>query len=115
LKATFVRLTTGVFTLIASAVLFAQSGAIRVTVPFEFVAGEQKMPAGEYNIEETGPSGTLILHALAGKQTTIVTSGPGFVKDGAPGLTFERHGDTVYLSRVHIGGASARLLTLHVK
>ena len=49
-----VSVTFALFVLLTSA--FAQTGAIRVTVPFDFTVGRQTLAAGEYRVAINGTS-----------------------------------------------------------
>ena len=43
--------------LLMSAAAQAQTTHIKVSVPFEFTAGDVQLPAGEYEVEAMGPWG----------------------------------------------------------
>lgn len=96
---------------------FAQVGnALRVHIPFDFIAGGQKMAAGDYIVDESGEAGALVVRCLATRQSAIVLSAPASARtpEGNPGLTFERHNGNVYLSRVLAFGSAPRAIAVRL-
>jgi hypothetical protein len=88
---------------------------LRAIVPFEFVVGGQKLPAGEYTIQESLESGMLVLHLVGSKQTLMLLSEPAGVNvsDREPGLVFERRNGEARLVRMQpSSGGIARILPI---
>ena len=113
MKKTIVRFAFSLTALFASANVFAEShGLLRVSVPFEFTVAGTRMPAGDYSIEQTGGSGTLLIHCLSAKRSILVLSSPGTVASGSheASLTFERQNGTPALTKVLTDSAIARSL-----
>ncbi|WP_433975965.1 hypothetical protein [Tunturiibacter lichenicola] len=62
--------------LLMSAAAQAQTTHIKVTVPFEFAAGNVQLPAGKYEVEAMGPWGgpALSVHNLNSNAGSVVLS-----------------------------------------
>lgn len=88
--------------LFAAAAGFAQEASLLVKIPFDFVVVGQKMPAGEYSIEQSPLAGTITLRCLTSNRTSIVIGEPGSVRytEGEPRLRFEKRNGEVHLVRV---------------
>jgi len=92
-----------VFVLLTSA--WAQTGAVRATVPFDFTVGKQTLPAGEYRVTINGP-GLLQVARIAGPGAVSVMTnltGGGPSQDSSPRLVFHRYGRRHFLSIAWIG------------
>jgi hypothetical protein len=90
------------FVLLASA--FAQTGAIRVTVPFDFTVGKQTLAAGDYKVSISGS----LLHVarIDGRAASTVSTnytGGGANQDLTPRLIFHCYGNRHFLSVAWIG------------
>ena len=97
-------------TLAATCAAHAQTAArIVVNVPFDFVVGQQTLPAGTYNVKQmTGNNDKLLLLQSAdGHKAQIVLTSP--VETGASveaaRLDFHRYGHMNFLFRVWTPGA----------
>jgi len=83
---------------------FAQTGAIRVAVPFDFTVGRQTLAAGEYRV---AISGSLLQVAridgpgVASVSTNYTGGGP--YQDLTPRLVFHCYGNRHFLSAAWIG------------
>jgi len=82
---------------------------LAVNIPFDFVAGNMQLPAGEYMVKVSAPTHTLIL--ISRKDSTA----SGFVNTNAAvssepqsesKLVFNRYGDRYFLSQVWTEGNS---------
>ncbi len=62
--------------LLMSAAAQAQTTRLKITVPFEFTAGNVQFPAGEYEVTSVGPWGgsTLSVHNVNSNAATLVLS-----------------------------------------
>ena len=91
------------FVLLTSA--FAQTGAIRVTVPFDFSVGKQTLAAGEYRVTINGTS-LLNVARIDGPGVAIVSTnytGGGPNQNLSPRLIFHTYGNRHFLSEAWIG------------
>ena len=90
---------------------FAQTVPIRVTVPFDFTVGDQRLPAGEYRVAILNDSALRVLRmdgsSVASVVTTYINGGPN--QDPTPKLVFHRYGDRRFLSQVWTGEAGREL------
>jgi hypothetical protein len=87
--------------------LSAESALLTVSVPFEFVAGNTVMPAGNYTIEEPSIHGVLMLRGNQPNSTAImiaVNGGPSTATHA--GVTFSRRGSAIVLSTIAVPGGS---------
>jgi hypothetical protein len=82
---------------------------LAVNIPFDFVAGNMQLPAGEYMVKVSAPTHTLIL--ISRKDSTA----SGFINTNAAvssepqsesKLVFNRYGDRYFLSQVWTEGNS---------
>ncbi|MGB7283229.1 MAG: hypothetical protein WBE13_13275 [Candidatus Acidiferrum sp.] len=79
---------------------------MKVNIPFDFVAGDRALPAGEYTVTVSGPSHTLILNdrrdsasAILGSHAVLAAAAQSQTK-----LIFNRYGDRHFLSQVWTEG-----------
>jgi len=99
------------FTLMVSSA-FAGSAAMRITVPFEFYAGTDKLPAGEYTfemasgLEQTGSMVTI--RTAEGTGMCMLLSVPGADPTYSK-LLFNKYGSKHFLSSVSIKGYKSDL------
>jgi hypothetical protein len=91
-----------IFGALACAGLHAQSVDMRVTIPFDFRAGNTLMPAGEYEVHGQGPF--VILRLADGGRPSV-----GLITNGATGadptradarLDFNRYGNAYFLTTI---------------
>jgi hypothetical protein len=90
------------FVLLTSA--FAQTGAIRVTVPFDFTVGRQTLAAGEYRVAISGS--LLQVARIDGPGVSTVSTnhtGGGPNQDLTRRLVFHCYGNRHFLSVAWIG------------
>lgn len=91
------------------------SETLRVRVPFQFVAGSQTLPAGEYAIEKMNDTGLLVLQGLGMKKaaTVVFTVPVNYSPAGAiPGLVFSGDNSHRVLSRILLQGGEASVIGL---
>src|SRR6478736_4771036 len=98
--------------LLLSAAAHAQTTQLKVTVPFDFTAGDSVLPAGDYDVQSLGPWGgkALSIHSVNSNAGTLVLSNSresAKTSDRAR-LVFYRYGDQYFLGEVwtvgtHIG------------
>jgi len=90
------------FVLLASAV--AQTGTIRVHVPFDFIAGTQTLAAGDYKVSINGS--LLQMARIDGSGVAMVSTnltGGGPNQDMTPRLVFHCYANHCFLSVAWIG------------
>jgi hypothetical protein len=83
---------------------FAQTGAIRVSVPFAFTAGKRTMPAGDYRVTVNGSFLQLMnvdAKAVSNMMTNYTGGGPN--ENQAPRLVFHCYGSHRYLTEAWVG------------
>ncbi len=82
---------------------------LTVTIPFEFVAGDKTMPAGEYTIKTVGPTNAIILIDAKDGDLSAYLGSHAAVSSGIQiesKLVFNRYGDRYFLSQVWSAGYS---------
>ena len=89
--------------LLAAFVAHAQSSRpINVRVPFDFVAAERALPAGDYTVTPAFSDHTMLIRSTDSKHAlfviTIGAQSPDFQK--VPKLIFHRYGKYYFLSEV---------------
>ena len=98
--------------LLMSAAAHAQTTQLKVTVPFEFIAGDTVLPAGDYDVQAIGPWGgkTLSIHNVTSNEGTLVLSNScqSAKTSDSNKLVFYRYGQQYFLAKVwtvntHIG------------
>jgi len=83
---------------------FAQTGAIRVTVPFDFTVGKQTLPTGNYRVAISGSQlqvARMDGPGVASVSTNYTGGGPN--QDLTPRLVFHCYGNRHFLSVAWIG------------
>jgi len=87
------------------------AGEIRLKVPFDFYAGTQQLPAGEYTVRHVSSTGDALLrvenrHSSA--SATVLTfrvQSPAAPERGQ--LVFQKYGEQYFLTQVWTGGGDA--------
>ncbi len=88
---------------------FAQTPTYKADIPFQFLAGDRSMPAGEYRVVVVPWTNRIEMYAPDGVATLFF---PGWTAGGTnhPGtLTFARYGSRVFLRSVEVGGRNVHL------
>jgi len=90
---------------------YAQSPVTRASVPFEFAAGGEMMPAGEYTVD-VPVSGVLVLHGSSNNSVVLLTVSSGLAtpSDSAK-LLFERRAGVAFFAGVDGPNQSIRLVS----
>jgi len=98
-----------VFTLFAG-FGFAGTATMRISIPFDFYAGDQQLPAGEYTFQMGSPlaqtSSVVTVRAKGGAGLCILATQPGTDAADAK-LLFNKYGNRHFLSSVSIRGLKA--------
>ena len=86
------------------AVAHAQTTHLNVTVPFEFTVGDTTLPAGEYDIQSTGPWGGKVLsicNRKANASAFVISASYETAKNSKRSeLVFNRYGQQYFLAEV---------------
>jgi hypothetical protein len=90
--------------LLLSAAAQAQTTQLKVTVPFEFIAGDTVLPAGDYDVQSTGPWGgkALSIHNVTSNAGTFLLSNSCQLAKTSDSnkLVFYRYGQKYFLAEV---------------
>jgi len=78
----------------------AQTGSVRVTVPFDFTVGKQTLAAGEYRVSVDSMQRLQIKPIGGTVAATVLTNLIGGNENQAPKLIFHRYGDHYFLAQV---------------
>lgn len=100
-----------VLTLVAAITLtgfgFAGAGtSMRISVPFDFYAGDERLPAGDYTFAMAPESSTVTVRTKEGNGVCILVAKPAN-DTAADRLLFNKYGDKHFLSGVAIQGIKA--------
>ena len=77
------------------------SGNIKANIPFDFMVGGEKLPAGEYTLGTGVTQSTLMIRNWKTKQAVVAIShGLEVRADSKPQLVFRRYGDQYFLAKV---------------
>ncbi|MGB6901086.1 MAG: hypothetical protein WBE12_20995, partial [Candidatus Acidiferrum sp.] len=81
---------------------------MKVTIPFDFVAGNRSLPAGEYSVNVSGQTHMLILVDRKDGAPTILGAHDVVAREpqSQSKLIFNRYGDRYFLSQVWMQGNS---------
>lgn len=90
----------------------AQSrGAIEVQIPFDFVAGETRLPAGTYTVKRIsrGDEKSLLVRSLDNQLTALISTNAveASTEQAEARLVFHKYGDQYFLSQVWNAGSLA--------
>jgi hypothetical protein len=123
MKTTFValsiRLLAAALVAAAAAPVYAQGEEVIATVPFDFVVGAARLPAGKYIVRPASEDPSVIMIESAdghrGAVTLTLPAADRHASDhDAPRLTFETRGsEHVLASVVEIDGTVREVLTHH--
>jgi hypothetical protein len=97
-------LTAMAFTRVAQA-----QDPLAVNIPFDFMAGNTQLPAGEYTVKVSGPTNTVIL--VSRKDSTVsafmnTNAAVSVEPQSQSKLIFNRYGDRYFLSQIWTEGNS---------
>jgi len=105
--------TLGLLFVIAAASAAHAQGARRavVEVPFEFLAGQERLPAGRYTVRPASQDGGKLMHIRSedGRVNAVVltnAAGEAAPKAAGSSLVFRRYGDRYFLAQIFIKGAA---------
>ena len=97
----------GLGLLLATASAYAQTGVVKVNVPFNFIVDKADLPAGEYMIQGVGLSGNaMTINSTDSKVVKLVL--PNACESAQTQtkskLVFHRYGSQYFLSQIWIEG-----------
>jgi hypothetical protein len=87
---------------------------LSVNVPYPFVAGKLKLPAGAYTIQEDVMTGVITIRNNEGR-TVVLLSGPGArtANNAVPSLTFVNVKGEMVLTAIQAEESPSRVLPVH--
>jgi len=72
-----------------------------VSVPFEFIAGDKSLPAGDYSVQVNPERGSVVLHQEGQSPLILLTNRRESINTSPRGkLVFKRYGANFFLSEV---------------
>lgn len=82
---------------------------VSIRVPFDFVAGEKRMPAGRYTVQriESDSETALLIRSVDGHSSAIILTNTGAPQPSAAALVFRQHGDRYFLAAVSMPGTAS--------
>jgi len=91
-------------------------GLVTAKIPFDFIVGDARLPAGDYTISETSTGPTvLLIESSDGTRVSFVSTIPAISTDGnatQPDVEFQTLGKAHFLSRVDMHDGMAREVVL---
>jgi hypothetical protein len=107
MKKSFLGLASVLVLSLAATSAFADSRAIQADIPFDFVVGDQTLPAGTYIVKPANMTRTLLFENRAAGVSALVMAYPAESSnrwlDGGK-LGFNRYADRYFLAKVARGG-----------
>ena len=103
MKSSMVRtLVTLSLSAVLSPVALLAQDQINATIPFDFTVGQKSFAAGDYSVHQMNSGGVLAIRNLKDRSGIIVMTTPAepAKRGGTPVLTFNRYGDSYFLSAV---------------
>lgn len=99
-----------VLTLAAGAAAFAQTPhALVIQLPFDFVAGEKRMPAGRYAVSRVSVNAesALLIRSEDGHGAAVVLTSTGKAPASRAALSFRQYGGRYFLAEVSVPGMAS--------
>ncbi len=117
-KNSIILCVVAICTLFSSFALAGTGTTMRVNVPFEFYAGDQPLPAGEYVFQmKSGAAaqGSLVaIHSKNGGAICLLATRPGTdFEEGQ--LRFNKYGNKHFLTSISIHGTNAEVPTIRLE
>jgi hypothetical protein len=107
-KRLFVMATLFVLSIIVAAQVAQAEQPMLVNIPFEFVAGNTTLPAGEYRVQTLDRNSTILLIHCSGRgASAMVVTNAAQAKEmnSESKLVFNRYGRRYFLSQVWTAGS----------
>jgi hypothetical protein len=116
LKATCVALATAAIAVAGASTARAEELVMnKLTVPFSFLVGNVRMPAGEYAIRKTSSTGVLEVVSADRKHVALTSTIPDSympAKEGNTEVVFQKFGGDYFLSRIEPASGNDRQVIL---
>lgn len=96
--------------LAGSCLLGAEPAAVRAKIPFDFVAGDENVPAGTYELSRTWTPRTVRISSFDTRTNLAVLHTSGGTKNRtgyASALVFNKYGNQYFLREIWIAGETA--------
>jgi hypothetical protein len=100
--------------LVAALMLTAGSNAqvlraVVIRVPFDFVAGEKRLPAGRYTVQRISSDAetALLIRSEDGRSSAVILTNTGEPQPRTAELVFRRRGERYFLAEVSMPGAAS--------
>ncbi len=114
-KRTFVMTSLLLLSLMVAAQVVQAQEPVAVNIPFEFVAGNVTLPAGEYRVEKLEKNSVVVLTHCAqpGASAIVMTiASQANAPQSNSKLVFNRYGNLYFLSQYWSAGSSSGRLLL---
>jgi hypothetical protein len=82
---------------------------VSVRVPFDFVAGEKRLPAGRYTVQriKSDSETALLIRSVDGRTSAVILTTTGEPQPSTSALIFRQHGDRYFLAAVSMPGTAS--------
>ncbi|MFL6337032.1 MAG: hypothetical protein ACJ754_27335 [Pyrinomonadaceae bacterium] len=82
---------------------------VSIRVPFDFVAGEKRLPAGRYTVQRTKSDSetALLIRSEDGRSSAVILTTTGALQPSSSALVFRQHGDRYFLAAVSMPGTAS--------
>jgi hypothetical protein len=107
---TFIAFSALALSMAALPLMAAEVDALRVTVPFTFLAGRAVLPAGEYLISQQTDNHILTIAGKGGDAMVVVWPAGSATNLKTSALTFERTNKGNMLTEVNLSGSTSDLV-----
>ena len=78
-------LRTSIVAVLAATAAFAQNSTrLQANVPFDFIVGNQALPAGQYTVDRGPADGIVMIRSADGKNASMVLAPGSFLGRGTP-------------------------------
>ncbi len=83
--------------------------AVVISVPFDFVAGEKRLPAGRYTVQRIRADAetALLIRSEDGRSSAIILTNTGEPQPRAAALVFRQRGERYFLAEVSMPGTAS--------
>jgi hypothetical protein len=102
-----------VATLLTSGSAFAQNQGVKATIPFNFNAGGNWLPAGTYTIGAQPEGGSVTILRVSSRDQKVGTFAMGVKDASEPGrrseMVFHAYGDQYFLSEIHYSYSATKV------
>ena len=94
-------ITLGVIVALAIAGFAGLDRSVEANIPFDFMVGGEKLPAGKYTVERGIAQSAMVIRNWKTKRAAISVTQQFQVRaDSKPQLVFRRYGDQYFLAKV---------------